>query len=382
MASSAVERPRFTTWKPWDHQPGLWIVTILSLTYASLTFILRHLVRRKFTRTDATLCVAYILGLTSYGLMFAALHHGAGKAPERLSSDSYIVASKVSNYPCHAHKHSNAKPQQLVYAAIIFLLLACGTANSASLCMLEEIVISRKDKIICWASLALSACITILCPVLVSAGCADSQILDARPTRCNKPVARWSATIALMVVNLLLSALLPFYLFRMLYTKVNRKIGIYIAFAFPLISIPIAALALRLYVRFAHSGNDGTDIVSFLCAMEVLLGWALICVTIPIGRPMALRFHTNGTLVLTEYGSSNMSSGRNGKPISEHRSKRRPPMPLDNEFHVDRFLHFPSGRRSSGARTDPEISSFGIQVRTTVTREVETVDPISFIMKQ
>ncbi|KXT11878.1 hypothetical protein AC579_5190 [Pseudocercospora musae] len=362
MASSSIQGPRFTTWATWNHQPALWIVTVLSLCYASLTLILRHLIKRKFTSTDAVLCAAYVFAAVSYALMFAALHEGAGKAPERLTADAYADASK------------------LVYTSIIFLLLACGTASCASLGQLEEIIIGWKEKRICWASIAFCVCSAIANPIIVSAGCPSSQSLDAHPDGCSAPVSRWSAAIVIIIINLLLPSLLPFYLFRNLHTKVNRKVSIYVAFAFPLVSIPVAAVALRLYVRLHEVGSDGTGIVGFLCALEVLLGWSLICVTIPIGRPMALRFHTNGTLILSEYGS-NITSGRNDKTISEAPSKRAAYAPHDNEFRVDRFMHSSSVRRSSSVAPDgPPGSMHGI--RKTVTMEVENHDPISFIMKQ
>ncbi|EME87002.1 uncharacterized protein MYCFIDRAFT_86519 [Pseudocercospora fijiensis CIRAD86] len=360
MPSSAVERTRFTTWTDWNHQPGLWIVTVLSLSYASLTLIVRHLIRRKFTSTDAILCAAYVFGAISYALMFAALQQGAGKAPTRLTADAYADSSN------------------LLYTSIIFLLLACGTASCASLGQLEEIIIGRKDKRICWTSMAFCACSTIANPIIVSAGCSSTRSLDVHPAGCSALVSRWSATIVLIIINLLLPALLPFYLFRKLHTKVNRKVSIYVAFAFPLVNIPVAAVALRLYVRFNQVGSDGTGIVNFLCALEVLLGWSLICVTIPIGRPMALRFHTNGTLILSEYGS-NVTPGRNTKTISEPPSKRAASVPYDNDFHIDRFMHSSSARRSSSVAPDPETMR---GIRKTVTMEVENHDPISFIMKE
>lgn len=43
--------------------------------------------------------------------------------------------------------------------------------------------------------------------------------------------------MALLIINFLVPALLPFRLFRLLHTKLQRKAGVYLAFGFPLLYV-------------------------------------------------------------------------------------------------------------------------------------------------
>lgn len=67
MSSAHAEAARFTTFTPWNHQPGLWIVTILSIIYSFLALLVRHVILRKtFTRADAVLAISYVRTFDPY----------------------------------------------------------------------------------------------------------------------------------------------------------------------------------------------------------------------------------------------------------------------------------------------------------------------------
>lgn len=51
---------RFTTPQPWDKQPGLWVITTLSVLFSLLAFAGRWTIRRQFSSPDITLGVAYV----------------------------------------------------------------------------------------------------------------------------------------------------------------------------------------------------------------------------------------------------------------------------------------------------------------------------------
>lgn len=101
MSAPYVEGHRFTSVETWNHQPGLWIVTILSFVYAFITLVIRHAIRRKLTRADYVLWAGYALALVSYALMLNALSHGAGKAPGALSGESFATSAKVILTSCN-----------------------------------------------------------------------------------------------------------------------------------------------------------------------------------------------------------------------------------------------------------------------------------------
>ena len=51
---------RFTTPQPWDRQPGLWVITTLSVLFSLLVLAGRWTIRRRFSSADTTLCIAYV----------------------------------------------------------------------------------------------------------------------------------------------------------------------------------------------------------------------------------------------------------------------------------------------------------------------------------
>jgi len=59
-------------------------------------------------------------------------------------------------------------------------------------------------------------------------------------------------------------------------------------------------MAVMLW-SYTSSKNDvpyGTGLVGLEISLQVLLGWSLICPTIPCIRPLAMRFTTGGAIVL------------------------------------------------------------------------------------
>lgn len=52
------------------------------------------------------------------------------------------------------------------------------------------------------------------------------------------------------------------------------------------------------YISSVNQSPDGTGLVGLEICLQVLLGWSLICPTIPCMRPLAMRFTTGGAIVL------------------------------------------------------------------------------------
>lgn len=51
---------RFTTPRPWDKQPGLWVITTLTMLFSLLVFAGRWTIRRQYKASDITLSIAYV----------------------------------------------------------------------------------------------------------------------------------------------------------------------------------------------------------------------------------------------------------------------------------------------------------------------------------
>lgn len=283
--------------------------------------------------------------------MFLALRSGAGKARDHLSSADYDTAGR------------------LVYFGLMLLLLAQGAAACSQLFHLQELVPSRGDKRNCLIAIAATVGATVVASLGTGAHCYYERSLNAGgDAACSAAVTRWSVAMALVIIVQLIQSLLPVYLFRRLQTPMHRKISIYAAFAFPLLNIPIAAVAASTYSTFIRSGEDGIGIVNFLVVMEILLCWSLICPTIPCVRPMALRFTTHGLIVLGDgYGSQSGVAGRYGsksKPSVSHNRSIGGADPEEIELRTDTFLN--SNTCTTSCQTgetideDTSVRSYGV----------------------
>ena len=52
------------------------------------------------------------------------------------------------------------------------------------------------------------------------------------------------------------------------------------------------------YISSVNATSYGTGLVGLETSLQVLLGWSLICPTIPCIRPLAMRFTTGGAIML------------------------------------------------------------------------------------
>lgn len=63
-------------------------------------------------------------------------------------------------------------------------------------------------------------------------------------------------------------------------------------------NIVTMAVMLWSYISSTNAPSYGTGLVGPEISLQVLLGWSLICPTIPCIRPLAMRFTTGGAIVL------------------------------------------------------------------------------------
>lgn len=79
------------------------------------------------------------------------------------------------------------------------------------------------------------------------------------------------------------------------------------------------------YISSMNKSPNGTGLVNLEISLQVLLGWSLICPTIPCIRPLAMRFTTGGAVVLagethgTGHASSAIRSYTDPQGLHKHR---------------------------------------------------------------
>lgn len=80
------------------------------------------------------------------------------------------------------------------------------------------------------------------------------------------------------------------------------------------------------YISSMNETPDGTGLVGVEICLQVLIGWSLICPTIPCVRPLAMRFTTGGAIVLASEASDTLTgpsatrSYRNSQGFRKRRS--------------------------------------------------------------
>lgn len=163
--------------------------------------------------------------------------------------------------------------------------------------------------------------------------------------------------------------------------------GIYLAFAFPLLNLLAIALALRFWTAFIEHGQDSIDLVEPLVCLQVFLCWSVVSVTIPCLRPIALKFTTHGTIILGESGSSAPASTTYGSRSVPKASRTRSgatsmrARPEEWELRPDLFMrttwHDTSVAVTNGDRTSStSIGSEQLFIRKTVELETSVVEHV------
>jgi hypothetical protein len=147
----------------------------------------------------------------------------------------------------------------------------------------------------------------------------------------------------LIIAQTVIPALLPLHLFKVLQTPSSKKRNILVAFAFPLVyaahdlnivlhwltrhrNVVTLIVMLWSYTSSMNNSPDGTGLVGLEICLQVLLGWSLICPTIPCMRSLAMRFTTGGAIVFageeinSETVPSTLKSHTNPRGFRKRRS--------------------------------------------------------------
>lgn len=83
------------------------------------------------------------------------------------------------------------------------------------------------------------------------------------------------------------------------------------------------------YISSMNESPDGTGLVGLEICLQILLGWSLICPTIPCMRPLAMRFTTGGAIVLageaSHTGTAPSTTRSFTKPKGFRKRRSHPP---------------------------------------------------------
>lgn len=197
---------RLLTVSPSDHSPWLWVTSILSLIYALMVLGCRLLVKwGVLGLDDAALGVAYVrqrarplepatfanyaqaFGLIHWGLIYAALHRGLGKATTLVPLEAEQHAATVLYTRSFLISPTLIRfAFQLVFASRIFLHLALCFSRISILGFMRNIFTRdmKKAWMVCNILIGLSITWAVAAALIVSVGCHPSMLLRAEPDAC------------------------------------------------------------------------------------------------------------------------------------------------------------------------------------------------------
>ncbi|KAF2817342.1 uncharacterized protein BDZ99DRAFT_431394 [Mytilinidion resinicola] len=301
--STVSTSERFSTITPNDHGGYVYIATLMAMTYSTLAFIARCLVKRRmFGVDDWAVVVAQTLFFGQFAAVLAALSAGLGKNFDLLDDGQFF------------------KIFRSLFADQILLYLSLCVAK-CSVVLLIQRLFTRDMKhfwLICSIFLGLVIAWGVASGLLVSIGCSpSSHSLGNVEPRCAGYLTRYKIISTLDVLTELLLVLVPVYLVSHIQMRTRLKFRVVLAFAFRL---PVAAFSLLHLValsRAIHASNSGVALARVTVYQQAQLGYSLISATIPCLKSFVKSFDTGLGLEVgystNPYGYGSSGAGGSGR---------------------------------------------------------------------
>ncbi|KAF2034175.1 hypothetical protein EK21DRAFT_41251, partial [Setomelanomma holmii] len=272
-----------------DRSGILYIVTFLSFTYSSITFITRCFIKwRVFGADDAAALVAQIASLVQFSLLLLSLSAGLAKNFELLSKDEY------------------ARMASLQFGNQIALYIALGLSKAATILLIQRLFTNdmRKAWVVCNVVIGTVLVWTVLAALLVSSGCSPESLAPQQPSQtCPSIVVRYTLVVVSDAVTDIMLVVVPSYLCWQLQMSLTLKLQVAAVFAFRLPLIALAGLFLKTWERSLTVDNPGTHRTPAIIYQQAQLCVSLIAATIPCLKSFIKSFDT-GSGVKAAFGSS------------------------------------------------------------------------------
>ncbi|KAF2656677.1 hypothetical protein K491DRAFT_627820 [Lophiostoma macrostomum CBS 122681] len=282
-----------------EHAGYLWITSILSLIYTSLTLIVRlHIKWNLYGADDVLASAATVLQLGSVIPLFLAMKQGLGKSDQLLNDYSIAAIGKST------------------FAAQIFLLVAITTAKgSVATLMLRlftrDMKVTRKSWISCNATLAFIVAWGVGAIVALTLSCNPSGYLKNTRGQCGYQVTRWKIITAFDISLELLLAVLPIFFIWPIQMKRYIKLQVVFAFGFRLPAVGFSAAHLHFVSKSARNNDTSHDMIAALVYQQFELFWLLLAATVPTMKAFMRSFNSGFGMEidLDGYGSGYGSGG-------------------------------------------------------------------------
>ncbi|KAF2818808.1 hypothetical protein CC86DRAFT_308447 [Ophiobolus disseminans] len=266
-----------------DSSGNLWISAILCLIYSSLVLLVRlHIKWKLYGADDVTITIATVLQLGEVATLFVAMKNGLGKSTHLLEESQMAAIGKAT------------------FAAQLFLILSLAMAKSSVAALMlrlftRDISVTKKARILCWATVALTAIWAIGSVVAISLPCTPPPGVLERESalrQCNNLLSRWRVIAAFDMLIELLLVVLPVVFIWPIHMKPYIKMQVGLAFGFRIPIIGFAALNLHYVSAYASGVNVSNTIIPALVCQQYELFWSLLSATIPTLKSFMRSFNS------------------------------------------------------------------------------------------
>ncbi|KAH8811164.1 hypothetical protein F5884DRAFT_854524 [Xylogone sp. PMI_703] len=297
MSTSSLGSP-FATVNGSDRGGLLWIAAALSLTYFSLSGILRIFISlRSFHRDAAMLVLGSIFAFIQVMIVFKQLDLGFGKSQELLRGSQSADIEKAG------------------YAADIFFILSLCFAKCSVALFIGRLSPAAKHQYMCSALFWFSILWGMSGVLALSLRCDLSHPWVTLGAKCSNFLLRWKIIVAFDVITEAALFLLTVALVWRLHMPTQKKQVVVLGFAFRLPLVVFAILHVHSFGTIVHSTNPSYDQIIPSVYVQIEMGWSLISATIPCLKGFVVDLgtgylgHNLGTTALG-YGSNRYPSER------------------------------------------------------------------------
>ncbi|KAG9564657.1 hypothetical protein KCU71_g3613, partial [Aureobasidium melanogenum] len=267
----------FSQLTPTDHAGVVYVVCIVSLTYAILCSSVRFVLRRgMYSFDDAALLVSTLACIVQHTFVFVALHNSLGNSSSILR-------------PLHQEILNNSSYTRLVlFFVVIYLAKISLTLFTRRLFYGQE----RFNRIICDTMVAINIVFLVVSILLISIDCHAGWYFKAKDL-CPGLQGRWITIKTLDVLSELAIVIVPIVLICRILLNSKHKVVIIGTFA---ARLPVIAFTMLHFYYLDQSLNNthdrGIAIVQPVVWLQVTLLWSMVTASLPSFRPLVSPFDT------------------------------------------------------------------------------------------
>ncbi|KAH0340825.1 hypothetical protein KCU81_g6669, partial [Aureobasidium melanogenum] len=260
-----------------DHAGIVYVVCIVSLTYAILCSSVRFVLRRgMYSFDDAALLVSTLACVVQHTFVFVALHNCLGNSSSILR-------------PQHQEILNNSSYTRLVlFFVVIYLAKISLTLFTRRLFYGQE----RFNRIICDVMLVVNLVFLVVSILLISIDCHAGWYFKNKEL-CPGLQSRWVTIKTLDVLSELAIVIVPIVLICRILLNPKHKAVIIGTFA---ARLPVIAFTmLHLYyldLSLKNTQDRGLAIVQPVVWLQVTLLWSMVTASLPSFRPLISPFDT------------------------------------------------------------------------------------------